>query len=197
MDEPNTVPEEGQQQAEWKGALRRPRVRIAAIVVAAVVVGVVVWAIVRGSSSSNSTTPTVRPIAPVALSASGLATLAHSVRQPIYWAGPRSHYLYELHRTPQGNIYIRYLPAGVNAGAPGAGYLTVATYPFKDAYRALENVKGSQHISIPNGGVALLAPSYKKSIHLAFPNVDYQVEAYDPSPVRVLQLVRSGRIRPV
>src|SRR5262249_3759002 len=139
----------------------------------------------------------VSPIAPVALSATGLATLAHSVGQPIYWAGPRSHYLYELHRTPDGNVYIRYLPPGVNAGAPGSGYLTVATYPFKDAFKALEDVKGSQHVSLPRGGTALLSPTYKKSIHLAYPNVSYQVEVYDPSAARVLQLVRSGQIRPV
>ena len=184
--------------AQRKGVLAQPRVRIAAIVVIAVVAGVVVWSIARGSSSSSdSTPPKVRAVAPVALSAAGLAALAHTVGQPIYWAGPRQHYLYELHRTTDGNVYIRYLPPGVDAGATGGDYLTVATYPFDGAFDALENVKEGQHIAIPNGGTAVIAPNYKKSIHLAFPKVNYQVEVYEPSASQVLELVRSGRIRPV
>ena len=75
--------------------------------------------------------------------------------------------------------------------------MTVATYPFGGAFQALENVKDGQHISIPGGGIALVNPSYTKSIHLAYPNVDYQAEVYDPTPARVLELVRSGQIRPV
>lgn len=151
LDELNPAPEEAPRNAAHaRVVVGRPRVLIAAVVVAAAVAGVAAWAIAR-NSSSDSRARTVQPIAPVALSASGLAALAHTVGQPIYWAGPRSHYLYELHRTPDGNVYIRYLPPGVDAGAQGNGYLTVATYPFKDAFAALRNVKSGEHISIPAG----------------------------------------------
>ncbi len=198
FDEPSPSPEGAPRTPQGAAELlRQPRIRLGALVLVAAIVGIVVWVVVSRGSSSTSTEPKVEAIAPVALSASGLATLAHSVRQPIYWAGPRGRYLYELHRTTDGSIFVRYLPPGVNAGATGAGYLTVATYPYKDALQALENVSGAQHVSIPGGGTALVASNYKKSIHLAFPNVNYQVEVYDPSPKRVLALVRSGRIRPV
>src|SRR5207253_8975722 len=98
---------------------------------------VVAWVVIGQVGSSTTNSPSYQPIAPVALSASGLATLAGTVGQPIYWAGPQHGYLYELKRTSDGNVYVRYLPPGVAVGAPGAAYLTVATYPFPGALQAL------------------------------------------------------------
>jgi hypothetical protein len=126
-----------------------------------------------------------------------LRTLAGAVSQPIYWAGPRKGYLYEFRQDANGNVYVRYLPPGVAAGAPGAKYLTVATYPFKGAFAALKNLKNARPFTVPGRGIAVVSAKYRKSIHLAFPKVDFQVEVFDPSPARVLQLVSSGRIRPV
>jgi hypothetical protein len=175
------------------------RYRLALVVAAAVAAGIAVWAVAGRGDTSKTTGPTrpvATPIPAVALSAGGLATLARAVKQPIYWAGPRKGFMYELHRTSDGNVYIRYLPPGVQAGAKGADYLTIATYPFRRAYIALKNVTDGQKIAIAGGGVVLVASGYKKSVHLAYPNVDYEVEVYDPSAARVLELARSGRVRP-
>jgi hypothetical protein len=175
--------------------LRDRRVGLGALIVIALVAGVVAWVVFGRDSSSKSSRLEMTPIAPVALSASGLTTLATTVAQPIYWAGPRVDYLYELRRSADGNVIIRYLPPDVPAGSPSASFLTVATYPFRDAFQALKKVDG-RHISIPGGGVAVVGSTYKKSIHLAYPNVDYQVEVYDPSPAHALALVKSGRVQP-
>jgi hypothetical protein len=35
------------------------------------------------------------------------------VKHPVYWAGPRPSYTYELTRTSDGRIFVRYLPTGV------------------------------------------------------------------------------------
>jgi hypothetical protein len=177
------------------GPVRTNRVRVGIFIAAAFAVALIVWALTGRDTSSKPTSPSAVPIGPVAVSASGLATLGRSVGQPIYWAGPRKGYLYELKRDADGNVYVRYLPSGVKVGAPG-GFLTVATYPFAGAFQALENVKDAQHVSIPRGGLALIGQTYKKSIHLAFPNVDYQVEVYDPSAARALEIVTSGQVRP-
>jgi hypothetical protein len=146
--------------------------------------------------SSTSNQPRVAPTAPVALSASGLKTLAGVVGQPIYWAGPRKHYLYELKRTANRNVYIRYLPPGVNAGAPGHRYTIIATYPVVNALAALKKVAGRRGIDLPGGGIALVVEKQPTLVHLAFPKVDYQVEVYDPSPARALALATSGQVRP-
>lgn len=186
--------------SEKRGGMRgRRRVRLAALIVAlAVVAGGVAWALVgKGGSSPTTAGPVVQPIAPVALSASGLRTLARAVPQPIYWAGPKHGYLYELTRTTSGRIYVRYLPTGVKAGAPGASYLIVATYPYAGALNALKAVAHGAQVTIPGGGVALVDTKDPKSVHLAYPGVAYQVEVYDPSPAASRAVAVSGKVLPV
>jgi hypothetical protein len=157
-----------------KRVARLRRFRLGGIIALALAGGIVAWVVADHSGSSEQGRPSVAPIAPIALSASGLATLSHAVRQPIYWAGPRNGYRYELHRTADGS----------------------ATYPFAGAFEALKNVKDGRQISIPGGGIALIGSTYKKAIHIAYPNVDYQVEVYDPSAARAFEVVTSGKIRP-
>ena len=165
----------------------------------ALVAGGVAWVLVGNSGSSPRTTagPVVQPISPIALSAQGLRTLARAVPQPIYWDGPKQGYLYELTRTTTGRIYIRYLPTGVKAGAPGANYLIVATYPYPSALNALKAVAHGKQVTIPGGGLAVVDPTYPKSVHLAFPGVAYQVEVYDPSPAVSRAVAVSGHVLPV
>jgi hypothetical protein len=166
-----------------------------AVVAVAVVGGVVGWLVARDDSSSTSST--VVPVKPVALSASGLRTLASAVGQPIYWAGPREGYVYELTRTEKNAVYVRYLPPGVDAGAKGAKYFIVATYPFGDALHSLEKVAKGKGVQLPGGGLAVVDENYPKSVHLAFPDVDYQVEVFDPSPARALEVATSGEVQQV
>jgi hypothetical protein len=188
------VPAKSRQGGLWMWA--------AAIVVLLVAAAIAVWAIAGGGSgTTRSSTQTVAEIQPVGLSAAGLLTLtrtlSHVHGQPIYWAGPEAHYLYELRRNTNGNVYIRYLPPKAKVGSPAPAYLAVATYPFTGAYAALQKVAGSNAISIPGGGIAFVDATDPKSVHLAFPNSNYQVEVYDPSPARARAVATSGRIRPV
>jgi len=190
----NTAPTSGKR----RGRLGRARLGIGAVIVLAIAAGVVAWALVgRGSSPQTTAGPVVQPIAPVALSASGLRTLARTVPQPIYWAGPKRGYMYELTRTTAGRIFIRYLPAGVKAGAPGASYLIVATYPYANALGALKAVSSGKEVTVPGGGIAVVDPSYPKSVHVAFSGVAYQVEVYDPVPAESRAVAVSGDVVPV
>jgi hypothetical protein len=161
---------------------------LAAVVVAAAFSGC-------GNSSAPSK-PKAKPIAQVGLSASGLRTLAAGVGQPIYWMGPKRGYLYELTRTRTGNVFIRYLPPGVNAGTRNPE-LTIATYPYRHALQALRNVANGREFRLSGGGIAVVDQKYPKSVHIAYPGVNYQVEVYDPSPARSRQVVLSGDVRPV
>jgi hypothetical protein len=172
------------------------RAWVAGVIAVVIAAAVIAWLTVGRDSSSSTKGPVASAVQPVALNAAGLATLAGTVGQPIYWAGQRNGYLYELRRTDNGNVYVRYLPPGVDAGAKGAKYLIVATYPFSHALAALEKVAGGRGIQVPGGGLALVDPKYPKSVHLAFPKVDYQVEVFDPSPKRALEVATSGQVRP-
>ena len=178
---------------------RQPRIRLAAAVGAALAVGIIAWALVgRGSSNPSKPTSalTASPIPPVALSAKGLLTLAASVEQPIYWAGPKTGYFYELTRTAAGNVFIRYLPPGVKAGAPGSTFLTIATYPFPHALHAVKHVANGTDLALPGGGVAVVDEKNPKSVHLAYPGTAYEIEVYDPSPATSREVALSGDVRP-
>ena len=59
---------------------------------------------------------------------------------PLYWAGRRSEFTYELTRTADGNVYVRYLPPGIPVGAREPNYLTIGTYPRPRALRALRGL---------------------------------------------------------
>lgn len=182
--------------------IRRPEIRVGAVIAIAIAVAVVVWvAVGRGGSSDEhaaaTSTAASDRLGPVAQSQQAIAALSKSLGEPIYWMGPKSGYTYELLRTSDGRAYVRYLPSGVKPGDPRADFTLVATYPFKNSYDALKAVSGSNAINLPGGGIAAVAPHYPKSVRLSFPGVDYQIEVYDPSPARSLQIALSGDVQPV
>lgn len=136
---------------------------------------------------------------PTAASLADLASLASSLGHPVYWAGPKKGYTYELTQTARGQVYIRYLPPGTNVGASGQ-FLTIGTYPFPKAFEATQGLAKQANvvtINLAGGGLAVIDTSYRKSIHLAYPGSNYQVEVYDPSPAVARQLVSSGRVKSI
>ena len=84
-----------------------------------------------------SDTPTrsraIWAVAPsVPISVKGLHSLA-ALGVPIYWAGEQSGVRYELTKTPDNRVLVRYLPAGEKVGTK-TPYLTIGTYPMKNAF---------------------------------------------------------------
>jgi hypothetical protein len=172
------------------GMRRQPRIMASALAGLAVAAGF------SGCGSSASSKPNVKPVGPVGLSANGLRTLDAAIaKQPIYWVGPKPHYLYELTRTRTGNVFIRYLPPGAKVGSRKP-YLTIATYPYQHAFQALKNVSHGKQQSLPGGGIALVDTNYPKSVHLAYPGINYEIEVFDPSPARSAEVALSGEVRP-
>jgi hypothetical protein len=122
------------------------------------------------------------------------------VRHPLYWAGPKRGFTYELTQTKGGQIYVRYLPGGVSIGANAPKYLTIGTYPVKNALASVRAI--AKRLRVPpmklkGRGIAVLDTEHPTSVYLAFPGSNYEIEVYDPSPARALRLVRSGKIRPL
>jgi hypothetical protein len=179
-----------------KELLRDPRIRFGAVAALLVAVAIVAWAVISNTSSSQSSTPPATATGPVALSAGGLRTLAAVIGQPIYWAGPKTGYLYELTRTQTGNVLIRYLPPAAKVGTHKPE-LTIATYPYQHAYEALKNVTQGRLHRLPGGGLAVVDAKSPTSVHIAYPGINYQVEVYDPSAARSRRVAFSGGVRPV
>jgi hypothetical protein len=165
-----------------------------AVVAAAVTVA---WLALRNASPS---TPPPTSLAPRLVSQAELAALADALDRPIYWAGPRDKFTYELTLTAGGRIYVRYLPRGAAAGDPRASFLTVGTYPGASSYANLKNVSTGPavHSNLLHGGGLLVAPKrVPKSVYLAYPGAAYQVEVYDAYNGAARRLALDGLIRPI
>jgi hypothetical protein len=182
---------------------RRPDVRIGAVVAVAIAVAFLVWLLVRGgdsNSSSTGQTQTVSAIAPVAASPDRLRELSVEVGRPIYWAGPISNTTYELTRTSQDRIFVRYLPQGVPVGTKQANYTIVGTYPVANAYGVLKTLAkkdGETSFTAPHDGIAVYEKSRSTNVYLAYPGSNVQIEVFDPSAERARALITSGQVVPV
>jgi len=173
--------------------IRAPRFRIGAVLALAIAAGFVAWLALHNRNSSSSQ---AKNTSAVAASVTQIKNVAASVHHPVFWLGPKAGYTYELTQTQSGKVYVRYLPLGVKVGA-AKPYLTVGTYPFPGALAAVQreaNAKGAVTVKLAHGGLAVLDAGYPKSVHLAYPSVDYQVEVFDPTPARAMQIVSSGQV---
>ena len=136
---------------------------------------------------------------PVVVSAKSLAKVATAAQRPIYWAGPQPQLTYELTKTRQGSFLLRYLQPGVAIGVP-APSLTIGTYPVTNALAAVKRLslaKGASVMKLTGGGIAVINPRFPKSVYIAYPGSNYEVEVFDPSLAHARQLVSSGQITAV
>jgi hypothetical protein len=174
-----------------KTAERRQLVVLgAAVVLAATLVG---WLLLDNGKGK----PTDVAAGPALVSAAQLASAAHALGRPIYWAGPRDDSSYELTVTDSGRVYVRYLPRGTAAGDHRADFLTVGTYPGDHAYEDLKKVSTGPavHSNLLDGGGLLVAPKrLPKSVYLAYPQGQYQVEVYDSSAGTARTLALNGLV---
>jgi hypothetical protein len=176
---------------------RGRRMRLGAILALAFLAGFVAWLIFKGDDN-KANAPARAPA--VAASYSQLQALPGQVGHKVYWAGKKADYTYELTQTSQGNIFVRYLPAGVKVGDPRPDFLTVGTYPSRNAYASLKKLStkpGSVSRQLAGGGIAVYSKQRPVSVYAAYPGNRFQVEVFDPSPKRARQLVFSGKVRPL
>jgi hypothetical protein len=167
-----------------------------ALVAIASVTFAVVWFVARGSTDAVAL-PKVG--APAAVSEAQLNKLAATTDHPVYWAGKKRG-AYELTRTTDGRIYVRYLPLTAKVGDSAPRYLTVGTYPQKNAFASIRQAaarRGAISLKIPNGGLMMFNQTTPKSVYFGYPGTNYQVEVYDPSPQQARSLVLAGSVVPI
>jgi hypothetical protein len=164
---------------------------LAAVGFAAFVAG---WLVIGGDDKPS------RPNSGAATASEAeLRRFAASTPHPVYWAGPRAGHTYELTRTNDGRVYVRYLPEGVKAGDPRPRFLTVATYPRPQAYAELKRAAKAPAAtarSLPGRGLAVVSRG-SKSVYFGYPDAAYQVEVYAPSARWARDLVLRGQVVPV
>jgi hypothetical protein len=184
-DSPETVDETPRARSRTVGL-----VWLGLLVLLGIAVGVGIWLVFRGDDDSPATGATT-------LSVKQLTQLAKGTSRPIYWAGAEPNTTYELTQTEDGDMYLRYLPAGAKVGDPNAKYFTVGTYAQVDAFaklKATAQKQGVETITVAGGGLAFQDKTHPRSVYIAYPQSDYQIEVYHPVEGRAKALVRSGRI---
>jgi hypothetical protein len=151
-----------------------------------------------GSKSSASTTAKRAPA--VAASVADLKNVQSSLGHPIYWVGSKSSFTYELTKTNDGNVYVRYLPSGVKVGDSRPEFLTVGTYPQTNAFQNIQTAakrKGAHETKLSGGGLAVENSARPTSVYVAYPNSSVLVEVFDPSAKVARSIVRAGQVRPL
>lgn len=174
--------------------LRTTRVQLLILGLAFLVAAsLVVWLLVRGDEQGAPT----KSEGPTLVSPAQLAQLAKSVDHPVYWAGPRQGFSYELTSTRDGRVFVRYLPKGVAAGDPRPNFLVVGTYSRTGSFKTLKraaNRNGS--VELPNKGL-MVESTKPQSVYIGYPGAKYQVEVFSPAGDAARRLVLSGTIVPI
>jgi len=177
----------------------RQQLIIAGVVILAVVAGIALW--LTHSTKHKKHHPTgnnsFTAIGPKALNKVELSAEALAIGEPVYWAGPMPGFHYEFWRLKNDNIYVRYLPKGVKAGAPGKSYLIISRYPFPQAYKRLKKQAHNKGVTGPGGSFIWPRPGYPKSVYIAWPKVPYEIEVYDPHPSKAITVAESGQVKTV
>lgn len=179
--------------------LNRDGQRRRAIGIAVSVLLILVAVVLVAIGGDEGDDPAAVDVTPRLVEAADLAALEDSLGHPVYWAGERPPDRLEVVQEPSGNVFLRYLPPGVEAGDPEAGFLTVGTYPFEDPVGGLETTAAEAGAALqagPDGAKILVNPSSPGSVYFAYPDSELQVEVYDPEG-GALELIRSGQIGPV
>jgi hypothetical protein len=170
-------------------------IRRVAAILAAGLVAIVAYVLISDGDKSGEVTEEV-----IGADAAQLSQLAGGLDHPVYWAGPDGAETFEWTEASDGRVYIRYLTDGAEPEDPSPNFLTVGTYPVGDGLRAVRKSArqpGSKTFDLENGGLALVSENNPVSVYLAYPGSEYQIEVFDPDPVRALRLVTSGQIKPV
>lgn len=163
------------------------RTLVVAVVAVAVVVAVVLIAGGGGGDSPSQ--------APQTLTEAELIEQVNDLGQAVYWAGPQpGSEGYELTTTPDGSVFLRYVPNGASGKDPQTEYLTVGTYPVPDAQGALLNAKESSPDAklTEHEGFQVLEGG-PKNVYVVFSaQPELQIELYSPEPGEADRLANAG-----
>jgi len=121
---------------------------------------------------------------------------------PVYWVGEQPDVSYEVTRITgeRNEIYVRYLPPDAEAETKDP-HLTVGSYQVADAFgvtqRQAEEPGGSSSFPVEGEGIGLPNGADPRSVYVAYPGIDVQIEVYSPEAGEALELVRSGALTPI
>ena len=115
----------------------------------------------------------------------------------VFWAGEEAGFTYVLRTETNGQASVRYIPSGGDANAQGAVYRVLGSYPIKGAFDVTKKAADSADsvlLTNSDGSIVVYNKNKTTNVYIAFPDVDVQIEIFDPTPGKALELATSGRI---
>jgi hypothetical protein len=179
--------------------LKRRQALIGGGLAAIVAVALVAWLLIDGNDGDESSSAGAVPTEATIVSVAALRRAADAESSPIYWAGASAGTELELSGPSPDRTYVRYLTGGAKAGDPRR-FLTVGSYRYPDAAAVLQdrsNEPGGILAKAPGDGTVYFDQADPKSVYLAYPNTEVEIEVFAPKFKEALQLVTDGRIVPV
>jgi len=131
----------------------------------------------------------------VCLSEKELRTLITENKIVAYWTGPLKDATYSINATTPGQVFIRYIPKGMDCGSTEAKFRVIATYSETDAYNStLQAGNQAEGVSLsnPDGSVVYFSKNAPNNVYVAYPNLDYQIEIYDPDAKTAVTLATTS-----
>lgn len=177
--------------------LTRRQARLGAGLATAIAVLLVLWLLIDDNDPAEPSEPVAGGARIV--SVEELRGMAAAGKDPVYWAGPPAGSELELSRPEATRTYVRYLVGDAEAGDPRP-FLTVGSYRIADAAAVLRRQgarPGGVLATAPEDGTVYFERGSPKSVYLAYPGEDVEIEVYAPSFQQALDLVTSGRVVPV
>jgi len=120
----------------------------------------------------------------------------------VYWAGPDLSDKYLFDGASTGASFVTYLSSGSGEDISNSKNRVIATYYREDGFQATVDAgKLDNGISIlgqDDTSVIYYNSSLPTNVYVAFKNLPYQIEIYDPQPGQALAIASEiGRIRPI
>jgi|TARA_B110000259_G_scaffold1181_1_gene1415 hypothetical protein len=176
----------------WKRSFALRLVAIAAVVGLGIGVG---GATLLNQSQGNSPTVSGQLSGRVALTENELLAIVSENNLVAYWSGSEAGALYSLVANTSGQVFVRYLSDGLGLEDTSANYRVVATYPQADAF-AITQAAGNQANAIsfvnPDGAQVFFSKDFPSNIYMAYPDLAYEIEIYDPGSGVALNLATTS-----
>lgn len=169
------------------------RVVIASALTASLLTGGVAYFVVSVTGSQISEAGAT--LGQIALTEAQLRDQVISKKLTAYWVGPVPNAKYSLISNANGQVFVRYLLDGKGLEDTNATYRVIATYPQTDAF-SITKAAGNQPnaISFTNvdGAQVFYSKSYAANVYVAYPDVPYEIEIFDPKDGGALSLATTA-----
>lgn len=135
----------------------------------------------------------------VALTEPELIAAVKQLGIDVYWAGPVKDAKYTLAVPADGQAYVRYLPNGQGIDDTKPNYVVIATYTTTDAFTATQaagNTSNGVTFVNTEGAAVYYNKDTPTNVYVAYPNLNYQIEVFDPIAATALEIAsKAGALR--